>query len=216
MKGMPHNLQMSPQFLANMYAELFPLERGTFVEVGAFDGWSWSHTLCLAKLGWKGLYIEPQLACAKLCEETHKDHPNITTVCCACGAIEEQADLYIKDATSSFVLNKVADILGLSKDVKECVQVRLLDNVLREQGIDAFDVLVVDVEGFEIEVLKGFDIVRYHPQLAIIETHELSGEPFRNAEGINETSVFCDAYFTKAKYTKLFADAGNTFYTRYK
>ena len=213
-KGMPHNLQMDAGVLANIYASIFPLSGGNFVEVGAYDGWSWSHTICLAKLGWSGLYIEPIPEHAVLCEETHKERSNITTVCCACGAIERKTDLYIKDATSSFVLNKAAAAFGVSKDIKIQVQIRVLNDILVEQKIDAIDVLVVDVEGFEIEVLNGFDIAKYKPRLAIIETHELSKEPFLNDEGINEISVFCDAYFTKAGYIKIFADVGNTFYTR--
>ena len=66
-KGMPHNLQMEPSVLADIYARMFPLSGGTFVEVGAFDGWSYSHTVCLAQLGWRGLYIEPVPEHAALC-----------------------------------------------------------------------------------------------------------------------------------------------------
>jgi len=213
-KGMPHNLQMGQGVLASIYARIFPINGGTFVEVGAYDGWSWSHTVCLAKLGWRGLYIEPIPAHAALCEETHKEHPDITTVCCACGATERKTNLYIKDATSSFVLNKAAAAFGVSKDIKMEVQIRVLNDILVEQVVDVIDVLVIDVEGFEIEVLNGFDIAKYKPRLAIIETHELSGAPFLNDEGVNETSVFCDAYFTKAGYVKIFADDGNTFYAK--
>ncbi len=213
-KGMPHNLQMDAGVLANIYASIFPLSGGNFVEVGAYDGWSWSHTICLAKLGWSGLYIEPIPEHAVLCEETHKERSNITTVCCACGATERKADLYIKGAYSSLILNKAAAAFDVSKDVKVQVQIRALNDILVEQSIGTIDVLVVDVEGFEIEVLKGFDIVKYKPRLAIVETHELSKEPFLNDEGVNETSVFCDAYFVKAGYTKIFADDGNTFYAK--
>ena len=214
-QGIPLNLQMSRSFLATMYTEMFLSDGGTFVEVGAFDGWSWSHTLCLAKLGWRGLYIEPVPGHALLCADCHKDHPNVTTICCACGAEEMSSrDLYIKDATSSLVLNAVSDVFGLTKDNKIEVSVRTLDSILQENKVKHIDVLVVDVEGFEIEVLKGFSIDKYPPRLAIIETHELSGKPFKDERGVNHISVFCDDYFSQNGYKKIFADDCNTFYLR--
>jgi len=152
---------------------------------------------------------------ALLCVDTHKDRPSITTVCCACGAGEKLSKtLYIKDATSSLVLNAVSKAHGVTGEDKINVRIRRLDSVLKEHSITRMDVLVVDVEGFEIEVLNGFSIAKCPPKLAIIETHELSGAPFLDNEGINRTSVFCDTYFRDAGYSKIFADAGNTFYVR--
>ena len=34
-----------------------------------------------------------------------------------------------------------------------------------------FDFLSIDVEGHEIEVLRGFDIARWRPQLVLLEDH---------------------------------------------
>jgi len=46
--------------LKKIYREIFgDCAFGTFVEVGAFDGESFSNTSGLADFGWRGLYIEP-------------------------------------------------------------------------------------------------------------------------------------------------------------
>jgi hypothetical protein len=52
------------------------------------------------------------------------------------------------------------------------VPVSTLDAVLKEAGAPAaFDFLSIDVEGHEIEVLRGFDIARWRPRLILLEDH---------------------------------------------
>ena len=49
---------------------------------------------------------------------------------------------------------------------------KTLDSVLEQAGApEGFDFLSVDVEGHEIEVLRGFDIARWRPQLILLEDH---------------------------------------------
>jgi FkbM family methyltransferase len=52
------------------------------------------------------------------------------------------------------------------------VPVKTLDNVLEDAGTPTgFDFLSIDVEGHELEVLRGFDIARWHPRLILLEDH---------------------------------------------
>ncbi len=52
------------------------------------------------------------------------------------------------------------------------VPARTLDSILDEAGTpQAFDFLSIDVEGHEIEVLRGFAIDRWRPRLIMIEDH---------------------------------------------
>ena len=46
--------------------------KGTFVEIGAYDGESFSNTSFLADLGWNGLYVEPVPKFAALCRARHR------------------------------------------------------------------------------------------------------------------------------------------------
>ena len=51
---------MSNKNLNKIYYDIFGKKTdGFFVEVGAFDGLSWSNTNCLVKNNWSGIYIEP-------------------------------------------------------------------------------------------------------------------------------------------------------------
>ena len=52
------------------------------------------------------------------------------------------------------------------------VPTRTLDSILLEAGAPSdFDFLSIDVEGHEIEVLRGFDIGRWRPRLILLEDH---------------------------------------------
>jgi FkbM family methyltransferase len=56
------------------------------------------------------------------------------------------------------------------------VNVRSLNTILREYAkVDRFDILTVDVEGWELEVLQGLDLFRYQPKVIVMEN--LFGDP---------------------------------------
>ncbi len=46
---------------------------------------------------------------------------------------------------------------------------RTLNSVLDEVSPPRFDLLVLDVEGYEVEVLRGLDLARHAPRFALIE-----------------------------------------------
>ena len=52
------------------------------------------------------------------------------------------------------------------------VDVDRLDNVLTKLNINDVDILVVDVEGWELEVMKGLDTNKIKPKLVILENYQ--------------------------------------------
>lgn len=62
------------------------------------------------------------------------------------------------------------------------IRTRALDNVLNETGIEKVDIIKIDVEGAELEVLKGLNMtLKKENPLIIIEVH-----PLKNKEKIVE------------------------------
>lgn len=53
---------------------------GTFVEVGAFDGYTFSNTWGLAQRGWRGIYVEPIPKYANQCRKNHSKHLGVSVV----------------------------------------------------------------------------------------------------------------------------------------
>ncbi len=56
------------------------------------------------------------------------------------------------------------------------VDARRLDSILESQGISDVDFLSVDVEGWEIKVMKGLDTTRHSVEVIVLENlmHEAS------------------------------------------
>jgi hypothetical protein len=69
-----------PKFksLSEIYGFAWGWKRdGVFVEVGAYDGESFSNTSCLADLGWRGHYVEPVPKFAAACRARHSGNRGV-------------------------------------------------------------------------------------------------------------------------------------------
>ena len=51
------------------------------------------------------------------------------------------------------------------------VQCKPLDLILQEAGVGSIDLLVIDTEGWEIEVMKGFSPDVYKPRVIVLENY---------------------------------------------
>jgi FkbM family methyltransferase len=157
--------------------------KGYFVEVGANEPRARSQTWHLEQAGWTGVLIEPQPAlAAKLRAERSA---KVFAVACSSPANAGRTlPLHVAGPLSSLDRARMAP--GATPETVIEVPVRTLDSVLAEAGAPArFDFLSIDVEGHEIEVLRGFDIARWRPQLILLEDHvgDLSKHRFLSAAG---------------------------------
>lgn len=205
---------------------------GTFVEVGAYDGEFVSNTVTLADAGWHGVYIEPVPEFVQRCADRHARNPNVQVLHTAAGP-EDGATVEMRVAGTLSTSN--ADMLALyqhmnwSKDHVTDQVVRVpsnrLDTLLELAGVQpSFDVLVIDTEGWELNVMRGFDLARWMPALAIVEIED-SAETIQTA--IREGAVDQEAaervigsmravrdIFLQHGYKSVFADAINTVFVR--
>lgn len=154
------------------------IQDGVFVEVGAYDGRSFSNTWGLAERGWRGVMAEPVPAYAALARKAHLGHPNVRVVQTAVGAEEGTLTLVPSGPLTSANpgLNEEYEGIAWAKHLvgEESLSVPMttLKQLLSSQipGVDV-DVLVVDVEGFERDVFTGFgwDLL---PKMLIVELCE--------------------------------------------
>lgn len=161
--------------LADIYANFFTTS-GTFVEVGANDGELASNTSCLADLGWNGVYIEPDVDLARKCAERNASN-KVNVYCYAASDKEENIILHRFDGglgTASSETLLAHSNIPWARDVKGLgatqVAAVTLNQILAAACIEPrFELLVVDVEGFEEKVFAGFDLYRYKPKMIIVE-----------------------------------------------
>ena len=162
---------------------------GTFIEIGAHDGMRGSFTYNLAHIGWHGLYCEPVPIYYNKCLNNHSNHPNVTTLNVAAGANEETLQIIEADTLSTMdndTLEVYKNASWTSHIVKNKnmidVTVKKLDTILEEANINNIDVMVLDVEGYEVNVFKGFNINHYKPKMIIIEIGDQFADYVNNAK----------------------------------
>jgi FkbM family methyltransferase len=156
---------------------------GFFVEVGAFDGVHLSNTYSFELEGWKGICVEP----GQYFENCKKNRPNslcVNAVCVSNDDIkeitfyEEELGLFstIKDVDElkNKYFQSVYNARGLNFNStnKLKVEAKTLNSILCENNAKEIDFISIDVEGSEIEVLKGIDIEKYKPRILIIEAND--------------------------------------------
>lgn len=185
--------------LGQPYAALYAMDRklekylgfkeGIFIEAGANDGVAQSNTYFLEKkFGWTGLLVEPVPKYYRMCRRARK----ATTVNCALGPFEKDGnDLEILSGGLMSLPTSVEDKFLHGRSVQEHAafgareygsrapeivrtRIRALSNLLDELHIGQIDFFSLDVEGFELEVLKGLDLSRHRPKFLLVETEQLA------------------------------------------
>ena len=158
--------------------------KGTFIDIGAFDGRHLSNSYSFERIGWKGLCIEPHPDYLILCK---KNRPNSICLNIAC------VGNYKKNKIPFFI-----EHLGLLSGIKsqryEEVKERYFKRRLKFTGfkkifVDAFplsiifnkyfspdhkiDFISIDTEGNELDVLKGINLHDIRPRVILIEANSL-------------------------------------------
>jgi FkbM family methyltransferase len=199
--------------LENIYQKYFGNKKvGNFVEIGAYDGITYSNTFGLAEMGWRGLYVEAVEEYYKKCVETHKDHTSIKVVR-ACVGTGKEVNLYhageYSTISEAFRSNVPAG-WHITYSGAEVVKTQVLNEVLIDNwNYHNIDLLVIDVEGAEVDVLRGFTVGYWRPKMVIIEACEMHPNPDRRVH-----APFINNYFHDAKYIKIYSDDGNNIYWR--
>ena len=150
---------------------------GIFVEVGANDGVFVSNTWGLAEQGWRGLMIEPVPGLARTCRANHVGHPRVEVFQVAIGSpgtsrvtLRLAGPMTTANVSLGREYEGIEWAAALVTDETLEVACTSLDEFLLEASVpEGFDVLVVDVEGFEEDVFSGFDLARWTPKLLIVE-----------------------------------------------
>lgn len=157
---------------------------GFFVEVGANDPISGSQTWHLEQRGWRGILVEPQPSCAELLRQQRK---NSQVIQAACSAPEKagEAMFHFSNFSGLCGLEKHVDDPNVVYEHSELVKVTTLNAILENAGNPAIDCVFIDVEGTELDVLRGFDLKKHHPPLILIEdkVHSLAKHFYLHSQG---------------------------------
>ena len=141
---------------------------GFFMEVGANHPTKLSQTWFFEEQGWKGILVEPL---ASKCDLLRAHRPRSVVVQAAVGAPEQRGRAEFTIAAGDDMLSGLKTHDGVTAAATEWVDVRTLDDLLGELGNPKLDLVSIDVEGLELDVLRGFDLQRHRPGVLLIEDH---------------------------------------------
>ncbi len=155
------------QVLADLFAELGQ-ESGTYLDVGAWHPYNMSNTWAFYERGWRGILVEPGLEMYRLlCEYRPEDEIH----CAACSDEDGEAVLYEcgGGCLSTLEEGEAAKRHGEGVPVTgRTVPVRTVKNIVG--GRPAPDLFSLDVEGHELQVLRGCPFSEgWRPKVIIIE-----------------------------------------------
>jgi FkbM family methyltransferase len=164
-------------------------ENGFFVELGANDGVNQSNTLYFEKYkNWKGVLIEPTPHNYIECKKNRSEHTK--SFCAACTSFDYN-DKFVEIMFSNLMtipINLESDIYDKSAHALEGKQflnekednfifgalARTLNDILIEAlAPKKIDLLSLDVEGAEIEVLKGIDHNDFRFKFICVECRDI-------------------------------------------
>jgi FkbM family methyltransferase len=143
---------------------------GVFVEVGANEPQPGSQTWFLEERGWHGFLVEPL---SRFYERLRQARPQSRVFQVAWGGPghPKEMPLYVAESPS-----KTSLVKNLIEASTKCVQTEMvkmmtLDAVLEEAGNPCVDFVSIDVEGMQLDVLRGFTLSHHQPALLLIEDH---------------------------------------------
>lgn len=164
--------------LSVLYHSFFSDNGGFFVEVGAHDGHFASNSYGLVNAGWSGIQIEPIPNLASKLRSTAATAKGKIIV--HEGAVAAtgvgQVVLTLGDTLTSANPLRVREYKNFNwsrrwiSEEKITVPARSLTEILDLHNSPTdLEVLMIDVEGFERDVMSSFDFEKYRPQMLIIE-----------------------------------------------
>jgi len=214
-----YNLSQTCQIpnLSTIYEQYFgKINDGTFVEFGAFDGDYVSNSSGLADIGWTGYYIEPIPQYYEKCKNRHINNKKIIVSNYAIGEKKGKIEINIAGSLSTASKSQLNDFKQIEwasshfQDNETIISpmITLEDYLIKENINPNFELLIIDVEGYEWNALKNFRINKWNPKMVIIELHDQNN----NYVSIRDDCNNIVEYFDRNNYKVIFKDHSNTIY----
>tara|TARA_B100002051_G_C16667761_1_gene602732 strand:- start:388 stop:1113 length:726 start_codon:yes stop_codon:yes gene_type:complete len=148
---------------------------GFYIDIGCQHPISNNNTYLLHKRGWSGINVDLDKKNIELFNLHRKKDYNVEI---AVSSKNTQKELFFYHDKSP--INTLEKRVRDHRETKE-KEIRKINTVTLNSLIESspfrnskFNFLTIDVEGHELEVIKGFDLKKYEPEIIVIEHLDLS------------------------------------------
>lgn len=177
---------------------------GFFVDVGAAHPLFENDTRALYDRGWRGINIEPTPTFFRELAQQRPDDLNLNVA-----ISDEPGTLQFHEIVGTGLSTADAGYAAHAAErgfevVDYAVSARTLRDILHEAGAPGIDVLKVDVEGFELQVMRSNDWDRFRPRLILAEG-TIPESPIRRDDGVAQ-------YLAGQGYRHVYFDGLNDYY----
>lgn len=188
-----------------LWRALKHIENGFYIDVGACSPDVYSVTKLFYKAGWRGINVEPNPDYINFYCEKRKEDINL---CIAVSDKAGESEMYfISNSGLSSLDRSIAEehsSLGW-KSTPAMVEIKTLENICEEYCVEKdIHFLKVDVEGYEDQVLRGNDWLRFRPWVVVVE----STLPMSQIESYEDW----EPILLDANYSLAYLDGLNRFY----
>ena len=142
------------------------IKNKVFIDVGCYHPFNGNNTNLLSDKGWTGINIDLDFHTIDLFNFIRTRDENIQA---AISDIDGEKDMYFfhnRSAINSLSSHKTQK----PKEIKK-IQTKTLNSIIENSRFKnkKINLLCIDVEGHEMEVIKGFDLKKYSPEVVVIE-----------------------------------------------
>ena len=152
----------------DMMADHFFKKRknGIYIDVGCHQPFLNNNTYRLYKRGWIGINIDLDFNSVELFKFFRKKDTNIQ---CAISNKSETKDLFFYHNRSP--VNTLSAVSGHNAKEIRKINTQTLNEIIQNTKFKdkKIDYISIDVEGTELDVLMGFDLEKYRPDLVVLE-----------------------------------------------
>jgi FkbM family methyltransferase len=174
-------------------------KNGKYIDVGCYHPYKGSLTAKLYNKNWNGINIDLSKTSVDLFNIVRKRDINLNV------AISN-----FDGETSYYENSPINQQNSLTKINNEQTKIKIksytLNSILKNNSIETFDYLNIDVEGSELEVIEGIDLIKYHPSLITIENNNLLLEDYLKDNVYNILTSNDYVFVNKIGVTNFFLD----------
>ena len=166
---------------------------GFYIDVGCQHPIKNNNTYLLFKKGWTGINIDLDNINIDLFNFFRPKDNNINSA--VSNNVEKVKLFYYHQKSPINTLDEKISLKQQAKIEKKIdIQTNTLENILGNYSIKSIDLLTIDVEGFELKVLKGLNFDKYKPRVIIVEFLDLEANkweiPYNNLDNVLESEIY--------------------------